>query len=68
MKTQQVDTRNDFLLAGNGNGIIPMLPMRVTDRQQAYRTAAWLVSMAAILPDDGTRATFQEVLSAVSNT
>ncbi len=37
-------------------------------RQEAYRYAAWLISMAEILPDEEGAHSFEVVLNAVRNT
>ncbi len=39
-----------------------------TTKQGAYRFAAWLVSMAEMLPDETGEATFEDVLKAVQST
>lgn len=73
----QVDTSNEFLLglsrqgkgphADNGPmirtaGIMPYF----NTKQRAYRFAAWLVEMAAMLPDEpGQPTDFDEIRQAV---
>lgn len=36
-------------------------------KQEAYRYAAYLISMAEVLPDEDGEHTFEEVLSAIQN-
>lgn len=62
------DTQNDFILAASNRAVAPLLPVRITTRQQAYRTAAWLEAMGEMLPDDGTGDTYDTVREAIRNT
>ena len=59
------NTLNDFLLGSHGATIIPALPMRITTRQQAYRTAAWLTVMAVVLPEEQVASTFDDIIHAI---
>ncbi len=80
-----IDTTNDYLLGTGENlpnstwasrgqaryvtQILQELPVwRV--RQDAYRYAAWLISLAEILPDspEETGVTFEQVQDAIRNT
>lgn len=62
-------TTNDFAIGGNLNGIGPMLPLVIKTREQAYRTAAWILSLSSVLRTEGDGSqTFEEVLEAVENT
>ncbi len=63
-----VRTENDFMIAGSPTGIAPMLPMMITTRQQAYRTAAWIEAMSYTLPQEEEESTMEEVRMAVRNT
>lgn len=63
-----INTRNDFLLTSAGAMIAPMAPIRISTRQQAYRTAAWIQLMGDTLPDDGSEASYDDVLLAIANT
>lgn len=71
-KPADLETKNDFMIAyarEAGRPIVyPYLGVRITDKQQAYRTAAWLKHMADSLPDDGTEATFEDIETAIANT
>lgn len=78
--TQEINTANEFLLGLKGSkaahaqdngpcvrttGIMPYF----NTRQRAYRFAAWLVSMAEMLPDEpGQPTDFGTILKAVQNT
>lgn len=65
-----IRTDNDFLIGSNGRTMAPMMPLVITSREQAYRTAAWIKTMAVMLPheegDDGP--SFEEVEQAIRNT
>lgn len=66
-----INTQNDFLISSNGATLAPLLPVNIKSRQEAYRTAAWIVGMAIMLPldpDDPTDPTFEEVRDAIANT
>jgi len=65
-----IRTDNDFLLAGTSERVGPMLPMHITTREKGLRTAAWLVAMCEILPqeDPDERPTFEEIRTAIGNT
>lgn len=45
----------------------PSLPTFRT-RQQAFRYAAYIISMAELLPDEAGEHTFEQVLDAIRNT
>lgn len=61
-------TDNDFLLGGNGETISPFLPIAITSREQAYRTAAWIKALGAILPHEEQENTYEEIERAIFNT
>lgn len=65
-----INTMNDFLLGSNGQEIGPMIPMIITSREQAYRTAAWIKLMGEMLPheDEDEHPTFEQVEEAIRNT
>jgi len=60
-----VKTNNDFLLGSNGNVLQHTIPVRCETQEQAFRTAAWLVELAIVLPHEDEEATFEEVRAAV---
>lgn len=61
-------TDNDFLLGTNGTAMVPRLPLRISTRQQAYRTAAWIKLMGEVLPDEDPASGWDEVHDAIANT
>lgn len=61
-------TDNDFMISSNGRNLAPLLPVQITSKQQAFRTAAWLKTLAVILPDEDDASTYDEVESAIENT
>lgn len=63
-----VETANDFLFGTNRSALYPMVPVRITTRQQAFRAAAWMVSMAEVLPEEDPPSSFDEVLAAIQRT
>ena len=63
-----INTLNDFLLNTNGQQMGPMLPMVITSREQAYRTAAWIKAMAIVLPPGEDEHSFEEIEEAIRNT
>jgi hypothetical protein len=67
--TPEIRTDNEFLLAGNGNWIAPVRPIIVTNREQAYRLASWLIHMAVSLPheDEDHPHSFSEIHEAIAN-
>lgn len=68
MPGPDVTTANDFFLAGNEARIAPLVPMVITTRQQAYRTAAWLEVMAMVLPPEPGDHSYDAVRTAIANT
>lgn len=60
-------TTNDFFIGSNGKTLIPLFPIQITSRQQAYRTAAWLKVLALTIPDDGTGDTYETIEEAINN-
>jgi hypothetical protein len=60
---EDIDTSNDFLVGSNGLRIVPTLPIRAMDKEQALRLAAWLVVLA-----DPPQERFPLILKAVMNT
>jgi hypothetical protein len=62
-----VNKINDFFFGSNGQTIVPLVPVTITSRQQAFRTAAWLKAMAFSIPDDGSNATYEEIEQAINN-
>lgn len=74
MSTEQpstkIDTINDCLIGQLPTGeIVPLLPLILTTREQAYRAAAWIVVLAARgrLPAE-SNTSFEQVLEAVCRT
>lgn len=67
-----VDASNDFMIGGNGNELGPILPLRCRTREQAFRAAAWLISLGEVLPTEAHEGeemlTYEEVLKAVRST
>jgi hypothetical protein len=71
-----IDTTNEFMLgatsghAGFGLGayIMPSLLPRCNTRQQAYRLAAWLETMAEVLPAEPGEHTYEQIRNAIRNT
>ena len=73
----KINTDNEFLLGLTRRGLhteagkpcirpSDLVPY-FTTKQGAYRFAAWLVSMAEMLPDEPGAATFEDVLKAVQS-
>jgi hypothetical protein len=62
------DTSNDFMIGSNGVAIGTLLPMVITSKQQAYRTAAYIKLMAATLPDEPGDHSYEEIEEAIKNT
>lgn len=61
-------TDNDFMISSNGRNLAPLLPVQITTKQQAYRTSAWLKTLAVMLPDEDEASTYDEVEKAIQNT
>lgn len=62
-------TDNDFMIGGNGQQLQPMLPPVFTNKQQAYRFAAWSILLASTLPDDPEDdSSFGEIYEAIERT
>lgn len=69
LRVTRVRTDNDFLLAKHGSVLVFMLKISaIRTRQEAFRTAAWLVCMGEVLPNEVPGSEFEEVLEAVRNT
>ncbi|SDU42341.1 hypothetical protein [Jiangella alkaliphila] len=69
MDDAEIRTDNDFAIAYNaGHGLVPLLPVQVTTKQQAYRVAAYIKIMGDLLPDEPVASTYDEVERAISNT
>jgi len=63
-----VNTTNDFLFGINSAGLIPTLPVQIRTQQQAFRTAAWIVAMGCVLPQEDPATSFYVVRKAIENT
>lgn len=64
-----VNTTNDFCVGHSMvMGVFPTAFPACTTRQQAYRLAAWYVSLAEMLPDEKQAHSFVEILAAIQNT
>lgn len=66
-----IRTDNDFFLGTDGRQAAPMLPVVITSREQAYRTAAWIKLMGSTLPSENPyepTVTFEDVEEAIMNT
>ena len=63
-----INTANDFLFGWDGQTLQPVLPVIITSRDQALRTAAWLKTMAVIFPGGEVDQTFEEIELAIRNT
>jgi hypothetical protein len=63
-----IRTDNDFMLSSNGANILPILPVAIRTRQQAYRTAAWIKLMAVMLDDEDPATSYEDVETAIANT
>jgi len=61
-----IETGNDFWFGSNGESIAPMLPIVITSREQAYRTAAWIEIMGMTLPSS-SEVTYEQVREAILN-
>lgn len=67
----EIETKNDFLLGATGSHLSSMLPIHITTREQAFRTAAWIALMGYGLPSEnpnGVRIEFEDVKRAIENT
>lgn len=62
----KINTVNEFLI-GYQMGTLRFLQYpEIKNKQQAYRCAAWLISMAEVLDDDpAANHSFEEILAAV---
>lgn len=69
---EPISTINDFMISSNGERLAPLLPVMISTREQAYRTAAWLKTLGEILPseagDDSDGPSFEDVEQAIRNT
>lgn len=66
----EIETKNDFLIGGNGEHLSAMLPVHITTREQAFRTAAWISALGMMLPSESDKEgpSFEEVREAIFNT
>lgn len=62
-----IDTQNDFFFGTNGDTMGPFLPVVITSKEQAYRTAAWIELMGSMLPAE-TDLTYEQVRQAIRET
>ncbi len=63
-----VETNNDFMFGSNGKEMMPIFPVVIRTRQQAYRTAVWIEVMGIILPNEDEASTYEEIREAIRNT
>ncbi len=63
-----MNTANDFAFAGGGTQLVPIFPVVIKTREQAYRTAAWIEIMGITLPHEEDEATYEEIREAIRNT
>lgn len=65
-----IATDNDFLIGSNGQTVAATLPVNITTREQALRTAAWIEVMSAVLPSEHSDdlPTYEQVREAILNT
>lgn len=64
-----INTSNDFFFGSNGREVIPMLPVIIRTKEQAYRTAAYIEMMGMMLPsEDEGSVEYSDVREAVWNT
>lgn len=61
-------TKNDFFIGTDGTKLAAVLPVAITTREQAYRTAAWIELMGITLPREEQENTYEEVREAIRNT
>lgn len=64
---EQVDTQNDFLFGMSARRLHPLMAVEITTREQAYRTAAWIIEMGHLLPAE-SQVTFDQIHRAVQGT
>lgn len=81
-RLRELDTTNDSLISSNGRMICALVPLDIRSREQGFRTAAWIASMAETLPSElsaeeqadrahaglSASPTFLEILKAVRST
>lgn len=61
-----IRTTNDFMIGTDGRQLAAILPVNITTREQAYRTAAWIETMAVTLPTEtDDPPTFEQVREAI---
>lgn len=63
-----IRTDNDFMIGAGYGRLTPTLPVAITTRQQAYRTAAWIKLMGEMLPDEDPPSSYEDVETAIANT
>jgi len=67
----EIDTSNDFLIGSTGNNLSAMLPVHITSREQAFRTAAWIALLGYGLPSENpgeSHVEFEDVKRAIEST
>lgn len=63
-----VCTANDFGFCHSPLlGVASMVYPCISTRQQAYRTAAWVLALAELLPNEEVASTFEQVQTAINN-
>jgi hypothetical protein len=68
MEAQDINTTNDFGFGVNEyKQLQPILPVIISTKQQAYRTAIWLMFFADFLLDEGTKHTYEQIEKAIAN-
>lgn len=69
MADREIDTANDFMFGTTGTEMSPMFLPRITSREQAFRTAAWIEIMGQVLPSEtDEEVTYDDVREAILNT
>lgn len=67
MSQPEIDTQNDFLFGMSARRLHPLMAVEITTREQAYRTAAWIIEMGSLLPAE-SETTFDMIHQAVQGT
>ena len=69
LQENKINTQNDFFFGVWQQQLFPTTPVIIITAQQAYRTAAWIMLMGCILPDEkDSTADFDEIVEAISRT
>ncbi len=63
-----MNTQNDFMLGSDGQTLSTIYPVVIRTQEQAYRTAAWIETLAIILPHEAEEGTYEEIREAIRNT